>query len=427
VAGAIREARLVTPTARMRLKLGRQPHWSTIIAGRAHLGWQRWPDDRTGRWLLRRRRAGAYSVEQIGLADDDRSQPADGVTILTHEQARAKATELADAGEGKPGRLTVRKAMAAYIDYLAAAGRDAHGAELTITAHILPKLGNLEVASLTSGQIRRWLGQVAATPARTRSPRGQQRYKPAPSNDETVRQRRSSANRIFTVLRAALNHAYDEKQVSSREAWGRRVKKFKGVDAARTRYLTNDEAWRLLNACDPDFRQLVRAALETGCRYGELARLEVSDFNPDVNTITVRRSKTGKARHVIITAEGAAFFRQVCMGRRGSERMFQCHGGRPWRPSDQLRPMVSANERAHIDPPIGFHVLRHTWASLAVMAGVPLMVVAKNLGHADTRMCEAHYGHLAQTYVVDAIHAGAPRFGDAGEQSNVLPLKGNRT
>ena len=49
------------------------------------------------------------------------------------------------------------------------------------------------------------------------------------------------------------------------------------------------------------------------------------------------------------------------------------------------------------------------------MAGVPLLVVAKNLGHADTRMVEKHYGHLAPSYVADAIRAAAPRFG-AGAQ-----------
>jgi integrase len=37
-----------------------------------------------------------------------------------------------------------------------------------------------------------------------------------------------------------------------------------------------------------------------------------------------------------------------------------------------------------------FHILRHTWASLAVMNGTPLLVVAKNLGHADTRVVEEH-------------------------------------
>jgi len=73
--------------------------------------------------------------------------------------------------------------------------------------------------------------------------------------------------------------------------------------------------------------------------------------------------------------------------------------------------MTIACKRAKIAPAINFHGLRHTWASLAVMNGVPLIVVAKNLGHRDTRMVELHYGHLAPSYVADAIRAGAPRFG----------------
>ncbi len=40
-----------------------------------------------------------------------------------------------------------------------------------------------------------------------------------------------------------------------------------------------------------------------------------------------------------------------------------------------------------------------------VMDGVPLMVVARNLGHADTRMVEKHYGHLATSYIRQAIRS----------------------
>jgi integrase len=68
-------------------------------------------------------------------------------------------------------------------------------------------------------------------------------------------------------------------------------------------------------------------------------------------------------------------------------------------------------KRAKISPAISFHGLRHTWASLSVMAGMPLMIVAKNLGHADTAMVQKHYGHMSQDHVADAIRAGAPRFG----------------
>jgi integrase len=73
--------------------------------------------------------------------------------------------------------------------------------------------------------------------------------------------------------------------------------------------------------------------------------------------------------------------------------------------------MADACERAKIKPPISFHGLRHTYASHAVMNGAPLLVVAKNLGHSDTRMVERHYGHLAPSYVADAIRKAAPRFG----------------
>ena len=73
--------------------------------------------------------------------------------------------------------------------------------------------------------------------------------------------------------------------------------------------------------------------------------------------------------------------------------------------------MSAACERARLHPVVGFHALRHTWASLATMAGMPLLVVARNLGHADTRMVERHYGHLAPSFIIEAIHAGAPRYG----------------
>jgi integrase len=85
--------------------------------------------------------------------------------------------------------------------------------------------------------------------------------------------------------------------------------------------------------------------------------------------------------------------------------------GEAWGRSEQGLLMRKACEIAKITPPIGFHGLRHTWASLAVMAKVPLLVVAKNLGHRDTRMVELHYGHLAEDYVTKAIREGAPRFG----------------
>ncbi|MGH9809505.1 MAG: tyrosine-type recombinase/integrase, partial [Terriglobia bacterium] len=247
-------------------------------------------------------------------------------------------------------------------------------------AHALPQLGKIEVASLTTDRLRKWHAGLARKPPRLRSKPGkEQKYRVLADDEDSLRRRRASANRCLAQLKAALNLAWREGKAPSDMEW-RKVKPFEGADAARVRYLTVAECKRLLNACDPVFRNLVRAALETGARYGELVRLTVDDFNPDTGTVAIRISKTGKPRHVVLTDNGAVFFEQVCLRRAGSESMFLKANGSAWRKSHQLRPMVEACRGAKIDPPINFHALRHTWASLATMNGMPLLIVAKNLG-----------------------------------------------
>jgi integrase len=66
----------------------------------------------------------------------------------------------------------------------------------------------------------------------------------------------------------------------------------------------------------------------------------------------------------------------------------------------------------------------YTFASHAIMNGAPLFVVARNLGHSTTAMVEKHYGHLAPSYIADAIRAAAPRFGYE-EPDQVAPMRGS--
>jgi integrase len=421
MAGQIKEATLSSRAARARLKSGRQPKWRNIVPGRVHLGYQRWKGDKAGRWLLRRLVGpDKYSVMALGRADD--AVAANGQDVLSFEQAEAKARSLVEARVGKIERLTVKQAMERYVDFKRSQGQSVADVLSRGTAHILPFLGNLVVAELTAEVLRRWLATMANAPAQTRPRNGKPQYRAAPEGDEAVRARRASANRVLTMLKAALNHAYDEGHVANRDAWGRKLKPFRDVEVARVRYLSVADATRLINSADPEFRPLVRAALETGARYGELTRLEIADFNVDSGTLAIRKSKTGKARHVILTLEGAAFFSQHCAGRGGHELMFRHDDGSPWKKSDQKRPMAEAVARAKITPAISFHGLRHPWASLAVMENVPLMVIAKNLGHRDTTMVEKHYGHLAPSFITEAIRAGAPRF-DVKPDKKVTQLR----
>jgi integrase len=204
--------------------------------------------------------------------------------------------------------------------------------------------------------------------------------------------------------------SFHEGKIESDTVW-RKVKGFRGVDTARVRYLTIAEAKRLINASDPEFRPLVQAALQTGCRYGELAGLTVADFNPDAGTLAIRKSKSGAPRHVVLANEGIALLTALTAGRTGTDLILRRATGEPWRASNQGRLIREACDHAKINPPISFHGLRHTWASHAAMNGVPLMVVARNLGHADTKMVEKRYGHLAPSYMAEEIRKKAPRFG----------------
>jgi integrase len=219
-------------------------------------------------------------------------------------------------------------------------------------------------------------------------------------------------------LKAALNRAWREGKIASDGAW-RRVEPFEEADAARIRYLQIVECQRLINAAEGEFRDLVRAALATGCRFGELAALQVRDFNPDAGTLHIRTSKIGKGRHAVLHDEGIELFKRLAAGRAGIELLLRKADGDRWGKSNQDRRMREACVRAKIEPPANFHALRHTYASHSVMAGAPLLVVAKNLGHSDTRMVEKHYGHLSESYVAEAIRKAAPRFGIADDQSVV--------
>ncbi|HEY4848930.1 MAG TPA: site-specific integrase [Methylocella sp.] len=406
----VRERKLDSPAARAKLKSSGKPYWRAIDTG-LHLGYRKGLSG--GKWVIRRYLGNErYAVETIGTADDHSAS--DGSDVLDFFQAQRKAREfaaLAKAPESPRGPFTVAVALDAYFERLKHEGSkslaDARG---RARLHILPVLGAVPVADLTRDKLSQWLTGVAG-----KANNGQ--------DDDSVRQRRASANRVLTILRAALNQAFRDGKINSDVAW-RTVKSFREVDAPRLRYFTKDEVTRLVNAAQGDFRNLVLAALHTGCRYGELTRLRAGDFNPDSGTVFVGQSKSGKARHVVLTDEGRRFFETQTADRPGDALMLAHADGSAWGPSHQIRPMAEACRAARITPAAGFHILRHTAASHNVMSGVPLNVVAHNLGHADTRMTEKHYAHLAPSYVAETIRRLAPEYGTADETKIVSIARG---
>jgi integrase len=318
----------------------------------------------------------------------------------------------------------VKRACEDYLeDYRRRGGRAVKTVGDTLKAHVLPRFGSIQVAKLTTRQFQDWHRSLAEMPRRLRTrPGAPQQYAKYDVNDpEAVRVRRATANRVLTYFRAALTLAWRNGLVPSDDAW-RRVAPFRKVDAPVIRYLTIEEITRLLNACQGAFRNLVHAGLLTGCRYGELCRLKVADYDAEVGTLIVRIGKGGKPRHVTLSEEGTDLLDRLVAGRSADELILRRDNGLCWGKSQQKRFMDVACVRAGVSPRVSFHVLRHTHASHLAMAGVPMAFIAHQLGHSDTRMTERHYAHLAPNHVAEAIRKGLPRLTQV-LPSVVVPLR----
>jgi Phage integrase, N-terminal SAM-like domain len=189
MARTVRDSNLETRTARGRLKSRKKPYWRSIDRG-LHLGY--FKGARAGRWLLRSYvGAGRYQETTLGTADD--VQDPDGGEVLSYSQAQARARSLAAArrkGEAAHGPFTVADAMHDYLAWIEQHRKATTAREwrYVAQAHVVPALGNHEVASLTMAQLRRWHEQLAAQPARLRSRRGAPpRHREAPTDTDEAR------------------------------------------------------------------------------------------------------------------------------------------------------------------------------------------------------------------------------------------------
>jgi integrase len=221
-----------------------------------------------------------------------------------------------------------------------------------------------------------------------------------------------TANRVLAQLKAALNRAVEDGIIEA-GAW-RQVRPFRAVEVARTRFLEPAELRRLLNASEPDFRSLLAGAIYTGARYSELTELRVGDLRPEAGecgALHFRKTKSGAARYVYLSDEGQSLFENLTAGQTEQARIFRRSDGRPWKANHQQRRIQESCRIAAIEPPARFHELRHTYASLYLMNGGSLMALTRQLGHADTRMVEKHYGHLADKWRAKEARKHAPRLG----------------
>lgn len=420
---SVKDVRLQDRASRGRLPVSSDIYWRAINEG-CHIGYYR--GERGGKWVVRYRQPGGgkgYTKVRIGEADDVRD--ADGVTVLDWKQAQIKAHDWFEGqarGGAKPsGPFTVADALDEYAKAFTVR-KGAVPSDLTsrIEQIIKPALGKHEVAKLTKEAVGDWHNSRATSPAKLRTRKGAEKQNERPADDkEALRKRRSTANRDLSVLKAALNLAAETREWLPVASWAK-VKPFEGVDIAKRRYLNDDESRRLVNASDPEFRPMVRAALLTGGRYGELRHARVKDYDRQSRTVFLVEIKNSDQRPAYLDDDGVEMLEQAVAGKKPAEFIFLRPDGTQWKRSQQQRRMAAAFDQAKIDKTT-YHDLRRSYGARLARAGVPMAVIAEAMGHKDERITRKHYAHLAPSYVSETVRAALSGLGIM-EKSNVRSI-----
>jgi integrase len=172
------------------------------------------------------------------------------------------------------------------------------------------------------------------------------------------------------------------------------------VNNRRIRYLTNEQADRLIEAYASHVQPIAIALRWQGFRIGEALRIDWQHVSWARSTIFIPESKNGEARTVTMHKRTRAALHRLWVA-GGSQRegvVFLTHRRRPYADPRQYKlpggsPIKKAHEtacrRANI---VDFHVhdWRHHWASRCVMSRIDLETLRQEGGWKSLRMVEKY-------------------------------------
>jgi integrase len=218
----------------------------------------------------------------------------------------------------------------------------------------------------------------------------------------------ATVNRYLATIRNLMRIARDEWQ------WIEVIPKIRLLsgEGERDRWLTQEEADRLIAAAAPHLKALIRFALATGCRAREIAGLEWDRVDLQRRTAWLNQTKNGTPRGVPLNRDAV----EVLEAERGKHPVF-CftYRGEPiaWELTNSA--WHTAIEKAGITD-FRFHDLRHTWASWHRQAGTSCDEL-KDLGGWKSRVMVDRYAKFATEHLTVA----AARI-ERGRDRNVINL-----
>ena len=202
----------------------------------------------------------------------------------------------------------------------------------------------------------------------------------------------ASLNRDLACLRHMFNKAIQWGYLLENPMKGIRLLK---EPPGRLRFLSIEEASRLLDVLPDGAKAIVTFALNTGFRKSEILNLCWKDVDLKNRIVIVEKTKTNERRIVPINEVVFKLLKELSTNNK-SEKVF----------SDDIK----ANLRRYFEAGLKecqisdfrFHDLRHTFASHLVMAGAGIRVIQQLLGHKDIKMT-MRYSHLSQEHLQEAV------------------------
>jgi len=315
---------------------------------------------------------------------------AEAAAIAEGEQWRSKVEAAwREAQPVKDQALTLAAAFERYFE--AKARKKSLDEDRRIAKHLVEHFGaDTRLRDITAARISTYKGKrLAAVSVRRKDDDG----KPAKLSAASI-------NRPLALLRTLLNLACEEWGVLPQVP----VVKLEREPEGRIVWLEPHEEAPLLDACaassNPDLKDLVTVALETGLRKGELVGLVWERVDAARGVLKLEKTKGGKRREVPM--------RQVVHNILAQRRPEDA-SGRVWPGVDYRSAFETAVKKAGLDSmdrfegePFTFHGCRHHFASTFMMAGGDLLSLQKILGHGSLKMTE-RYAHLSPDHLRAAM------------------------
>lgn len=209
----------------------------------------------------------------------------------------------------------------------------------------------------------------------------------------------STCNRILALFKSVCTLAEKYGQIPSGMSPSREVRKLK-APPAQARYLSVEEGKKLmayLRGIDKTEARVIELLLLTGARRSEILQARWENLDLEHRILTVPLSKSGRTRHIYLSAEAAGIFAKM----RGLSTGYIFPGRNADRPASTLYQFWRKTRDTLGLTGTRVHDLRHTYASYLVSGGHSLYETQQLLGHSDPRTT-MRYAHFAQEKLLAA-------------------------